>query len=194
MRLYEVLTESTQLDEGPKWDAVKRAGTAAAGAVGRGAAAVGKSAVRAAPGVGRAIGKGAAALGKGALKAAPAVGQAIGSTIGAAAGGLAGSAVNSFKSTKNAGTATPADATASNATTGSTAPDATVSPANIPKMNLVQMQQAILAMKPGDRAKLLQFLQSQQPVAKTPVRQAPGATGVKVAGKAPAVRARRSTV
>jgi hypothetical protein len=169
MRLYEVLTESTQLDEGPKWDAVKRAGTAAAGSIGRGAAA----------------------LGKGALKAAPAVGQAIGSTIGAAAGGLAGSAVKSFKSTKDAGTTMPTDASAA---TGSTAPDATVSPANIPKMNLVQMQQAILAMKPGDRAKLLQFLQSQQPVAKTPVRQAPGATGVKVAGKAPAVRARRPAV
>ena len=167
MRLYEVLTESTQVNEGPKWDAVKRAGTAAAGSVGRGAAA----------------------LGKGALKAAPAVGQAIGSTIGAAAGGLAGSAVKAFKSTKDTGV--PADTSTA---TGSTAPDATVSPANIPKMNVVQMQQAILAMKPGDRAKLLQFLQSQQPVAKTPVRQAPGATGVKVAGKAPAVRARRSTV
>jgi hypothetical protein len=165
MRLYEVLTESTQLDEGPKWDAVKRAGTTAVGAVGRGATT----------------------LGKGALKAAPAVGRAVGDTIGSAVGGLAGSAVSSFKSAKNAGTD-------SGASTGSTAPDSTVSPANIPKMNLVQMQQAILAMKPGDRTKLLQFLQSQQPVAKTPVRQAPGATGVKVAGKAPAVRARRSTV
>lgn len=164
MRLYEVLTESTQINEGPKWNAVKRAGTAAAGSVG----------------------KGAVALGKGALKAAPAVGKAVGDTIGAAAGGLAGSAVNSFKSSKNTGTTTPAD--------NVTAPDASVSPANIPKMNVVQMQQALLAMKPGDRAKLLQFLQSQQLVAKTPVRQAPRATGVKVAGKAPAVRARRPAV
>ena len=191
MRLYEVLTESTQLDEGPKWDAVKRAGTAAAGSVGRGAAALGRGAVKAAPGVGQAIGRGAAALGKGALKAAPAVGQAIGSTIGAAAGGLAGSAVKAFKSTKDAGATAPGTTTTA---AGSTAPDATVSPANIPKMNLVQMQQAILAMKPGDRTKLLQFLQSQQPVATTPVRQAPGATGVKVAGRAPNVRGRRATV
>ena len=192
MRLYEVLTESTQVNEGPRWDAVKRAGTAAAGSVGRGAAALGKGAVKAAPGVGQAIGRGAAALGKGALKAAPAVGQAIGSTIGAAAGGLAGSAVKAFKSTKDAGTAVPGAAVGTAA--GSTAPDATATPTNSPKMNIVQMQQAILAMTPNDRAKLLQFLQSQQPVAKTPVRQAPGATGVKVAGRAPAVRARRPAV
>lgn len=172
MRVTEIIlienAEIIQLDEGPRLDALKAAA---------------KSGIKA-------VGKGAAALGKGALKAAPAVGQAVGSTIGAAAGGLAGGAVRGFKGSKTGQTGyddeSPASATQK--TTGATQAQPTQTKAPQP-LTLKQIQSAIPLMKPAEQAKLLAILQKIVPAkapAARPKYAAPGTAATPVAA-APAV-------
>lgn len=155
MRVTEVIlvenVEIIQLDEGPKLDAAK---------------AMAKAGLKA-------VGKGAAALGKGALKAAPAVGQAVGSTIGAAAGGLAGGVVRGFKGAKAGQTGyddeTPAKTTATGKTSAaSTAPS---SQSGAPAMSLAQIQSAVVALPPAEQKKLLVLLQKLVPA--SPAKAAP---------------------
>ena len=163
MRVTEIIlienAEIIQIDEGPRLDAIKAAA---------------KSGIKA-------VGRGAAALGKGALKAAPAVGQAVGSTIGAAAGGLAGGAVRGFKGSKSG--STDYDASTTGSTQTKTAPSKTAS-GTVPAMSLGNIQKAITALKPADQAKLLAYLQKTVKVSPTaPVATAPTPTATKSVAK-----------
>ena len=158
MRVTEIIlienAEIIQIDEGPKLDALKAAA---------------KSGIKA-------VGKGAAALGKGALKAAPAVGQAIGSTIGAAAGGLAGGAVRGFKGAKAGSTDYDAD-TSTQTTKPAPSKTAPSTAGTAPKMTLGNIQKAITSLKPAEQAKLLAYLQKIVKVSPT----APAAIAAPVA-------------
>lgn len=206
MRVYEVLIESKQehLDEGPILDKAKELAKAA----GKGMAKAGKAAVKAAPGVASAAGKGLKAAGKFAAKGAVGAAQTAGDVAGSAVGGLGGGLVRGYQqarsgktysqepSAKSAAPSTSASSVSSapSASSSSAAPTAAASGA--PKQSLVQVQQAVLALRPSDRAKLMTFLQSQQPAPKATPAAAPAAapSGVKIAATKPAKAAPKKAV
>ena len=169
MRVTEIIlienAEIIQLDEGPRLDALKAAA---------------KKGIKA-------VGKGAAALGKGALKAAPAVGQAVGSTIGAAAGGLAGGAVRGFKGSKTGQTGyndeTPTSATQKSTSATQSQPTQTKTPQ---ALSFKQIQSAIPMLKPAEQAKLLAVLQKTAKPAANPAVAKPASANPTATKSAPA--------
>lgn len=203
MRVYEVLIESKQeqLDEGPIWDKTKELAAKAS----KGLSKAGKAAVKAAPGVASAAGKGLKAAGKFAAQTAVGAAQTAGDVAGSAVGGLGGGVVRGYQQARSgkAYSQEPSASTKTSSTpstssgSASSAPAATAqSTGGVQKQNLLQVQQAVLALRPADRAKLMTFLQSQQPVAK-PAAVAQPATapaGVKIAATKPAKAAPKKAV
>lgn len=216
MRVYEVLIESKQdqLDEGPIWDKTKELAKSA----GKGIAKAGQAAVKAAPGVAAAAGKGikaggkfagdvASGVGKFAAKGAVGAAQTVGDVAGSAVGGLGGGLVRGYKQARSgqaygqepsAKSATPSTSASSvsSAPAASSSSAAPTAASGAPKQSLVQVQQAVLALRPSDRAKLMTFLQSQQPAPKAAPKAAPTAapSGVKIAATKPAKAAPKKAV
>lgn len=206
MRVYEVLIESKQehLDEGPILDKAKELAKAA----GKGMAKAGKAAVKAAPGVASAAGKGLKAAGKFAAKGAVGAAQTAGDVAGSAVGGLGGGLVRGYQQARggkaygqepDAKTSSISSPNTKSSTAAVSEPSSSATPAqsaSVPKQSLLQVQQAVLALRPADRAKLMTFLQSQQPAPKASPAAAPAAapSGVKIAATKPAKAAPKKAV